>query len=173
MTRRNIYFLICVLFLGGCSSAPSYQGHFGYEDSRRVVIVGENVNPAIAMYYQRKYNSPVWFTPFEGHVASATRTLLKTPLAPSPAMRSLIKELKSINGSVGRWEIIVPKSAEKYFYKTLRHMPSNSLAKTRGLIVLIDSTGFKRLEEEVNRVSNGNLFVTYEFHKDLADDGDF
>ena len=85
--------------------------------------------------------------------------------SPSQAMRSLINELKSINYTLGRWEIIVPKIGEGYFLATLQDMEDASLAHARGNIVLIDSKGNKDLEAQVARVTSGNFFVTYEFQK--------
>ena len=160
--------LLCVLLGGGCAPAVKSQGQLGYSDARRVVIVGENVDSAIAVYYQRKYDALVWFTPFEGKIANAANNLLEAGLGPSRAMQALMTELKSINYTVGRWEIIVPKIAEKYFLHALKNMETSSLAKARGEVVLIDSSGFPQMEQEVHRVTDGNFFVTYEFHKDLA-----
>ena len=80
-------------------------------------------------------------------------------------MKSLINELKSINYTVGRWEIIVPKIAEGYFLGTLKNMNKSVIAKARGTVVLIDSSGNKDMEQQVERVSDGNFFVSYEFQK--------
>lgn len=143
---------------------PSTQGSLGYGDARRVVVVGERVAEGIALYYQRKYDAVVWFTPSEGVLADSTSKILKG-IGPSYAMRALARELKSINYTVGRWEILIPKIAEGYFLTTLKHMPTNSLSKARGMVVLIDSSGNADMEQEVQRVSDGNIFVSYEFQK--------
>ena len=168
---RNIFLASALFLLCACAPQSSFKGQLGYNDNRRVVIVGENVEPAIAKYYERKYDCPVWFTPFEGKVANAANNFLRSGLGASPAMQALIGELKSINGTFGRWEILVPKTGEKYFFNTLKHMETSSLGQARGLVVLLDSAGFPRLEEEVKRVSDGNFFVTYELHKDLSAGG--
>lgn len=153
--------------LTSCSSEYVPSGKLGFNDSRRVVIVGENVRPDIAMFYQREYAAPVWYTPYKGSVAHVADNLLESGLAPSHPMRSLINELKSINYTIGRWEIIIPKVGEKYFYKTLKNMQSGALSKARGMVILIDSSGFPQIEKEVERVSSGSFFVTYELHKDI------
>ena len=169
MSLLKALFLGIIILGAGCAPAPFNGGHLGFSDSRRVVIVGENVQASLAEYYQREYDCPVWFTPFEGKVANATNNLLESGLGPSRAIRALIKELYSINYTVGRWEIIVPKIAEKYFLKALKNMQTSSLGKARGMVVLIDSSGFPEMEQEVKRVTDGFFFVTYEFHKDLAE----
>ena len=58
----------------------------------------------------------------------------------------MINELKSINYTLGRWEIIVPKIGEGYFLATLKDMETGSLAHARGDIVLTDSKGNKEME---------------------------
>ena len=128
------------------------------------MIVGEKVSQDIAVYYQRRYDAMVWFTPTQGVVKDSEQVLLKG-LGPSVAMSSLINELESINYSVGRWEISVPRIGEAYFLATLKDMGTGSLAQARGNIVLIDSKGNKDMEVQVARVTNNNFFVTYEFQK--------
>ena len=148
----------------GCITGPGASGNLGYSQDRRVVIVGEKVSQDIAVYYQRRYDAMVWFTPTQGIVKDSAQVILKG-LGPSEAMRSLINELKSIDYSLGRWEIIVPKIGEGYFLATLKDMETGSLAHARGNIVLIDSKGNKEMEAQVARVTNNNFFVTYEFQK--------
>ena len=155
--------LSCLL-LSGCITGPGVTGSLGYSQDRRVVIVGEKVSPDIAVYYQRRYDAMVWFTPTRGLVKDSAQVILKG-LGPSEAMRSLINELKSINYSLGRWEIIVPGIAEGYFFATLKDMPTGSLAQARGDIVLIDSKGNKDIEAQIARLTHGSFFVTYEFQK--------
>ena len=152
------------MMLSGCITGPGASGDLGYSQDRRVVIVGENVAQDIAVYYQRRYDAMVWFTPTQGMVKDSEHEILKG-FGPSVAMRSLINELKSINYSVGRWEIIVPKVGEDYFLATLKEMATSSLAQARGNIVLIDSKGNKEMEAQVARVTNNNFFVSYEFQK--------
>lgn len=128
--------------------------------------MGENINPYIASYYQKKYDALVWFTPYQGHFVNKATNFLQNGFGSSVAMRSLIAELKSINYTIGKWEIIVPGLAEGYFLATLKRMEDHSLSKARGVIVLIDSKSNKEMEEQVQRVTDGNFFVSYEFHKD-------
>jgi len=155
---------LTVLFLGGCVANPGVIGTLGYSQDRRVVIVGEKVSPDIAVYYQRRYDAMVWFTPSQGVLRDSEQVLLKG-LGLSEAMQSLINELKSINYTMGRWEIIVPGIAERYFLATLKDMGTGSLAAARGNIVLIDSKSNKDIEAQVARVTNDSFFVTYEFQK--------
>ena len=166
---RNIFLIfVAVALIGpGCAQPPLTTGSLGYESSRRVVVVGENVNKEIAAYYHKKYEALVWFTPYEGRFAHNAVNFFESGLGPSMAMRSLINELKSINYTVGRWEIIVPKIAERYFLSTLKYMKTEELSKARGIVVLIDSSGNPDMEAEVARVTAGNFFVTYEFQKEL------
>jgi hypothetical protein len=156
--------ILSLLTLGGCITGPGATGNLGYSQDRRVVIVGEKVSPDIAEYYQRRYDAKVWYTPTHGMMKDSEQVILKG-FGPSVAMRTLINELKSINYSLGRWEIIVPKIGEGYFLATLKDMETGSLAKARGNIVLIDSKGNKDMEAQVGRVSDNNFFVTYEFQK--------
>ena len=152
------------LALSGCFADPGVVGNLGAGEDRRVVIVGENVSPEIAVYYQRRYDAKVWFTPSQGEMKD-TRDEILNNLRPSTAMRSLINELKSIDHSLGRWEIIVPGVAERYFLMTLKFMDTDSLAHARGDVVLTDSRSNKDIEAQLNRVSDGGFFVTYEFQK--------
>lgn len=162
---RFLYlFAVSSLMLAGCVTSPGVTGNLGYSQDRRVVIVGEKVSEDIAVYYQRRYDAMVWFTPTQGKMKDSAQVILKG-LGPSVAMRSLINELESINYSLGRWEIIVPGIAEGYFFATLKNMGTGSLAQARGNIVLIDSKGNKDIEAQVERVTNSNFFVTYEFQK--------
>lgn len=151
------------LIFTGCTP-PGVNGNLGYGSDRRVVIVGEKVSADIALYYQRRYDAMVWFTPSEGLVKDSAQVVLKG-FGPSQAMRSLINELLSINYTVGQWEIIVPKIAEDYFLSTLKDMDTGSLSHARGNIVLIDSNGSKEMEAQVARISSNSFFVTYEFQK--------
>jgi hypothetical protein len=162
--RHFCLLVLCPLLLSGCITGPGVSGNLGYSQDRRVVIVGEKVSQDIAVYYQRRYDAMVWFTPTQGFMKDSAQVVLKG-LGPSEAMRSLINELKSINYSLGRWEIIVPKIAEGYFLATLKDMGAGTLAHARGDIVLIDSKGNKDMEAQVARVSDGSFFVTYEFQK--------
>lgn len=169
MKARDFSRLLTVFFLSsavfsGCITGPGVSGDLGYSQDRRVVIVGEKVPQDIAVYYQRRYDAMVWFTPTQGVVKDSEQVLLKG-LGPSVAMRSLINELESINYSVGRWEIIVPKIGEAYLLSTMKDMGTGSLSHARGDIVLIDSKGNKEMEAQVGRVTNNNFFVTYEFQK--------
>jgi hypothetical protein len=162
-THFLIYPLIGLL-LSGCTASSGVSGNLGYSQDRRVVIIGEKVSREIAVYYQRRYDAMVWFTPTQGVVKDSAQVILKG-LGPSEAMRALINELKSIDYSVGRWEIIVPKIGEGYFLETLKDMDTDSLGHARGNIVLIDSKGNKEMEAQVARVTSNNFFVTYEFQK--------
>ena len=164
MKARYFLFILSALMFSGCITGPGVSGSLGYSQDRRVVIVGEKVSQDIAVYYQRRYDAMVWFTPTQGVMKDSAQVILKG-LGPSVAMRSLINELKSINYTVGRWEIIIPKIGEGYFYETLKDMENSSLAQARGSIVLIDSKGNKEIEAQVARVTNNNFFVTYEFQK--------
>ena len=166
MNLRNYFFIGVLLSCAACVPTAPMQGQLGYSDYRRVVIVGENVRPEIALYYEKKYTALVWFTPYEGTVANAANNLMESGIGPSRAMRALMNELQSINYTVGRWEIIVPKIAEKYFLNTLKNMGAGAFSKARGAVVLIDSKGFTEVEREVLRVADGNFFVAYEFQKD-------
>jgi len=162
---KAIYFFTCCCFLfSGCITGPGASGNLGYAQDRRVVIVGEKVSEDIAVYYQRRYDAMVWYTPTRGMMKDSAEVIFKG-LGPSRAMRSLINELTSINYTFGRWEIIVPGIAEGYFLATLKNMNSGSLSHARGDIVLIDSKGDKNIEAQVARVTNNSFFVTYEFQK--------
>ncbi len=167
MHLRYLILVIALLCCPSCAWTVSSNGQLGLSDSRRIVIVGENVRQDIALYYEKKYDALVWFTPFEGRMSKVANNLVQSGMGPSRAMRGLISELNSINYSVGRWEIIVPKIAEKYFLTALKNMASSSLSKARGAVVLIDSKGYTEMENELRRVSDGNFFVTYEFQKDI------
>jgi hypothetical protein len=156
--------ILSVMTLGGCITGPGATGNLGYSQDRRVVIVGEKVPPQIAVYYQRRYDAKVWYTPTQGMMKDSEQVILKG-FGPSVAMRTLINELKSIDYSLGRWEIIVPGIAEGYFLATLKDMETGALAHARGNVVLIDSKGNKDLETQVGRVTGNNFFVTYEFQK--------
>lgn len=160
------YLLVTFLLLSLSACAPKSQvrGMLGFSDNRRIVIVGEHVDKSIAAFYQHKYEAMVWFTPSKGMMGNAAAGFLNG-IGPSHPMQVLIAELKSINYTIGRWEIIVPKIAESYFLATLKNMENSSIAKARGMVVLIDSKGNKEIEEQVNRVGNGNFFVVYEFQK--------
>ncbi len=148
----------------GCVTPPGFSGNLGYSQDRRVVIVGENVSQDIAVYYQRRYDAMVWFTPTQGMMKDSEQVMLKG-FGPSQAMRSLINELKSIDYTLRPWEIIVPGVGEGYFLATLKNMETGSLAHARGNIVLTDSKGNKDMEAQVARVTNDSFFVTYEFQK--------
>ena len=150
--------------LSGCVTGPGASGNLGFSRDRRVVIVGEKVSADIALYYQRRYDAMVWFTPSKGMMADSEEVVFRG-IGPSVPMRSLINELKSINYSLGRWEIIVPRIAEGYFLSTLKSMETGSLGHARGNIVLIDSKGNKQIEAQIARVTNNFFFVTYEFQK--------
>lgn len=166
MILIRLTFLLCVLFAcGACAPVPT-QARLGFSDERRLVVVGENVREDIALYYQKKYSALVWFTPYQGRISNAANNFIESGVGPSRAMRVLINELKSINETVGRWEIIIPKIAEGYFYNALKNMPTGSLSRARGMVVLIDSKGSTDMEAQVKRVTGGNFFVTYEFQQD-------
>jgi hypothetical protein len=163
----NVFKFSCLIllgfWLGGCTP-PGMGGSLGYSPERRVVIVGENVPQDIALYYQRKYDAMVWYTPPKGMVKDSEQVIFKG-FGPSVAMRSLINELESINYTVGNWEIIVPGITEGYFLETLKNMSSGSLSHARGDFVLIDSKGNKDIEAQALRLGGGNFFVSYEFQK--------
>ncbi len=152
--------------LGGCATAIP-EGKLGVSDIRRIIIVGENVQPAIAQYYAKKYEAQVWFTPREsGAVAHAADNLFQSGFGASADQRRLIGDLKSINYTVGRWEIIVPQVAEKYFLTALKRMPKASMSKARGMVVLTESSGHPDMEKEVLRVTGGTFFVTYKLYEE-------
>ncbi len=170
MNRQLFFkFFIGLSILSGCAQPPATTGSLGFEDKRRVVIVGENIEKEIAIFYQKKYDALVWFTPYEGKVAKVTNNFLQSGLGPSVAMRSLINELNSINYTFGRWEMVIPKISENYTLATLKNMPDHAIAKARGMFILIDSSGNAAFEKEVKRVSDGSFFVTYEFQKSLSE----
>ena len=146
-------------FLAACAPPGKITGDLGFNENRRVVILGENIEPSIALYYQKKYDALVWFTPFEGDVAHFAQTMIEAPIGPSKPMEGLIAQLQSINQTVGRWEIYIPKIAEKYFSTTLKHMQQGALSKARGTVLLIDSPKAKELETQVKRVTQGSFFV--------------
>ena len=164
----RLFFISVLALLSSCDPCPSVPpGALGYSESRRLVVAGENVKPEIAAYYGKEYQGQVWSTPYRGRVANATDNLLESGIGPSRSMRSLVGELQSINHTFGRWEIIVPKMGEKYFFNTLKNMRTSSLAKARGMVVLTENSNFPGMEREVQRVSDGNSFVMYESQKDL------
>ena len=163
---RLLKLLSVLIILTGCASPPTTTGSLGFEDSRRIVVVGENVDPNIAVYYQKKYDALVWFTPYEGKLTNKVNNFLQSGMGPSVAMRSLINELKSINYTVGQWEIIIPGLAENYFLATLKNMDDHSVSKARGSVVLVDSKGNKDIEEQLKRTTDGDFFVSYQFHKE-------
>ena len=158
------YFLVTCLLLSGCVTGPGVSGNLGYSQDRRVVIVGEKVTDEIAVYYQRRYDAKVWYTPTQGFLKDSQQLILKG-IGPSVAMRSLINELESINYTLRRWEIIVPGVGQRYFLATLKNMPAGSLSHARGSIVLTDSKADKDIEAQVARVTDNSFFVTYEFQK--------
>ncbi len=162
--KARFLFVLIPFIVSGCITPPGASGNLGFRQERRVVIVGEKVSEDIAVYYQRRYDAMVWYTPSRGFVKDSAQVMFKG-FGPSKAMRSLINELESINQTVGRWEIIVPKIGERYFLATLKDMKTGSLAQARGNIVLIDSKGNKDIEAQVSRVTNGSFFVSYEFQK--------
>ena len=159
------FLLTLILLVAGCAKPPETTGSLGYEDIRRVIIIGENVDPNIAGYYQKKYDALVWFTPYEGQFVNKANNFLQSGLGPSVAMRSLIKELKSINYSVGQWEILVPGMAENYFLTTLKNMEDHCLSKSRGMVILLDSKNNKDIEAQLKRLTDGNFFMNYELQK--------
>ena len=163
---KNVILLSILLGCSACASIPT-QAHLGFSDERRLVVVGENVREELALYYQKKYSALVWFTPHQGKMSTTATNFMESGLGLSRAMRVFIHELTSINETIGRWEIIIPKIAENYFLKALKNMPSRSLTKARGMIILIDSKGSPDIEAHVKRVTDGNFFVTYEFQQDM------
>jgi hypothetical protein len=166
MNIKRTSALLCLglAAIGGCITPPGVSGNLGYGQERRVVIVGEKVAKEIAAYYQHRYDAKVWFTPpDQGQMKVSFKEIFR--LGPSVAMRSLINELKSIDYTLGRWEIIVPGTGEDYFLATLKNMETGSLAHARGNIVLADSKSNKDMEAQVARVTGNSFFVTYEFQK--------
>lgn len=167
MCRRPIFLTCALFFLASCGPGPSVpKGRLGYSEFRRLVVAGENVKPEIAAYYKKEYQAVVWYTPYRGRVANATDNFFESGIGPSRSMRALVGELQSINHTVGRWEIIVPKIGEKYFFNTLKSMKTSSIAKARGMVVLTESSEFPEIEREALRVSDGNFFVVFESQKD-------
>ncbi len=162
MRIHYLSLVFIVMLASACAMSIPTRGHLGYGDGRRAVIVGENVEGSIALYYQRKYDAYVWFTPYEGKVANAANNLFQSGLGPSTAIHGLIVELQSINDTVGRWEIIVPKDGERYLLTALKNMKSGSLSKARGTVVMLDSRGSSAMEHELERVTGGTFFVMYE-----------
>lgn len=157
---------VILIFAAGCASAI-HKGQLGLSDFRRIVIVGENIRPEIARFYAKEYQANIWFTPYkEGAAVHAAYSLLRSGLGATKDQRLLIGELLSLNHTVGRWEIIVPKVAEKYVLDTLKHMSKSSLSKARGMFVLTESTNHPDLEREVLRVTEGNFFVTYNLYQE-------
>lgn len=154
--------LLSVILFSACAGPLPTKGDLGFTEKRNIVIVGENVEPTIAEYFQKKYDGLVWYTPYQGNVANSINNVVESGLGPSKPMRALIVQLKSINQTVGRWNIYIPKIAEKYFLRTLKHMETGSLAKARGSIILIDSSYAPEIEKEMNRVSAGGFFLEFE-----------
>ena len=167
MNMKDFIIIFMLLILPACAGPTvPVKGELGFSNKHTVVIVGENVEPSIAEYYQKKYDALVWFTPYKGDVANFTNNVVESGIGPSVPMRALIVQLKSINQTVGRWQICVPKIAENYFISTLKHMENGALSKARGSVVLIDSNYAPVIEKEVKRVSDGNFFVEFEAGKD-------
>ncbi len=165
----NIKFFVCACMLTAltaCATPIAQKGSLGYSDKRNIVVVGENVEESIAEYYQKKYDALVWFTPYQGSVANFTNNIVESGIGPSKPMRSLIVQLKSMNQTMGRWQVYIPKIAESYFIRTLKHMENGSLSKARGSVILIDSNHAPEVEKEVNRVSDGSFFVEFESGKE-------
>lgn len=154
-----------MLSLSACAGPLPTKGTLGYSEERKVVIVGENVDKAIAAYYQKKYDALVWFTSYQGEVGNFANNVVESGLGPSKPMRALINQLLSINQTIGRWEIYIPKIAEKYFLITLKHMERGSLAKARGAIILLDAAYAPEVQREVHRVTQGSFFVEFETEK--------
>lgn len=155
---------IVFLLVSGCAHKATINGQLGFSDSRRIVIVGEHVSNDIASFYEKKYDALVWFTPPQGQIQDTFSGIMRG-VRPSYAMQALVAELKSINYTIGSWEIIVPKIAEAYVAATLKHMPTGSLSKARGMIILIDSPANKEIEAQIKRVSKGSFFVSCEFQQ--------
>ena len=169
MKNQSLYRIIkffgvntLVLALYGCATSLPIQGDLGYGSKRQIVILGENVPEKVAVFYQKEYDALVWFTPERGEFATFKENLLESGLGSSKPMRALIAQLKSINLTLGRWEIYIPGFAEKYFLRTLKHMKTGDLAKARGMVTLIDTASSLDIERELERVSQGSFFVSYE-----------
>ena len=64
MNIRIIFLAGMVCGMSACGISSPNKGELGFSQSRRVVIVGENVQPEIALYYKRKFDCQTWFTPF-------------------------------------------------------------------------------------------------------------
>ncbi len=153
--------------MSGCVQPAEIRGTLGFSDSRRLVVVGENVRPEIAHFYKKEYGALAWYTAYKGNVATVTNNFFESGIGPSRDMRLLIGDLKSTSYTVGRWEFIIPKIGEGYFLAALRYMEPGALSKARGMVIMIDSSGSPEMEREVERVSQGSFFVTYEFRKDV------
>jgi len=170
--EMNINFFIGIfitLFIAGCGGALPVKNDLKYSDKRTVIILGENVEPAIAEYFQKKYDGLVWFTPYEGNVANFTSNMVESGIGASKPMRSLIAQLKGINQTIGRWEIYIPRMAEKYFIRTLKHMENGALSKARGAVILIDSVHAPEIKREMARVSKGGFFVEFETDEEVVE----
>ncbi len=163
------YFLITFLIFAtvGCVAKSNVSGELGFSQERRIVILGEHVAPDIGQYYQKKYDALVWFTPSQGTFSDTTTKFIKG-VGPSHGMQALIAELKSINYTFGRWEIFIPKIAEGYFLATLKNMPSGSLSKARGTVVMIDSKGNPAIEHQLKRVTEGSFYIAYDFQREIV-----
>lgn len=160
--------LITLLVMGlvGCvTPPPSTTGTLGFEDARRIVILGENVDSRYAVYYQRKYNAMVWFTPFQGKMLKNTSNFFQNGFGSSADMKALIRELKSINYTIGTWEIIVPEMAQKYFLAALKNMQDKELSKARGVVILVADGHHAQIERELARVTANTFEVVYEPQK--------
>lgn len=163
------YFLITFLIFAaaGCVAKTNISGELGFSQERRIVILGERVSHDISQYYQKKYDALIWFTPSEGTFVDSASNLVNG-IGPSKPMQALIAELKSINYTFGRWEIFIPKIAEGYFLATLKNMPSGSLSKARGTVVMIDSKGNPAIEQQLRRVTDGSFFIAYDFQREIV-----
>lgn len=160
MRKRRIGVgIVGLLMAAGCATS---SGTLGSRSERTVVILGEHQEKALAHQYAQQYGAIVWYTPRRGALADVVSSSLRATVGPSSAMKSLINELKTLNGTSGAWTIIVPGMAERYFLVTLRNMEDGALAQTSGRIQLVDSEVHADLEQEVRRVSYGALTVHYQ-----------
>lgn len=153
-------YALTVLMIAGCATTPTKET-LGTRPERTIVILGEHHDESLAKRYAQRYSAIVLYTPSRGPIADVVSSSLRATLGPSSAMKWLMQELKSMNGTGGSWTLIIPRVAERYFAVTLRNMADGALAQAYGTVRLVDSVNDAAVEQEVQRVSNGSFTVQY------------
>jgi hypothetical protein len=152
--------IMAALMLPGC--ATNHPGKIGLETARTYVILGQNKNSEKAQYYANKYQATVLYAKSVGVLADATANLITSVAGPSSVMKNIINEFRTINGTDGQWQFIIPKETQHYLAVTLRNMKENEVVDARGAFYLPESVGPDHdVENEVNRVFGGKFKVVY------------